>query len=41
MKKPQWANDDYAVGFLREAEEFIEGKASNKVARSKKPASQK
>jgi hypothetical protein len=30
MKRPQWVKDAEAAGFLREAEELIEGKASEK-----------
>jgi hypothetical protein len=36
MKQPRWAKDAEAAGFLREAKELIEGKASNSVDRSKK-----
>jgi hypothetical protein len=41
MKKPQWAREAESAGFLREAEELIEGESSDKVDRNKKPASQK
>jgi WD40 repeat protein len=40
-KKPRWAEDNWWTGFLREAEELIEGKAGDKVDRNTKPASQK
>jgi hypothetical protein len=30
MKQPHWVNDSEATGFLREAEELIEGKATGK-----------
>ena len=30
MKQPRWAKDAEAAGFLREAEELIEGKAAEK-----------
>ena len=30
MKQPRWTQDAESVGFLREAEELIEGKASSK-----------
>jgi hypothetical protein len=30
MKQPGWANDAEAQGFLREAEELIEGKGARK-----------
>jgi hypothetical protein len=31
MKQPRWAKDTEAAGFLREAEELIEGKAAGKA----------
>jgi WD40 repeat protein/serine/threonine protein kinase len=41
MKQPRWAEDAESVSFMREAEEMIEGKASDKVDRNKKPTSEK
>jgi hypothetical protein len=38
MKLPHWATNAKAAGFLREAEDLIEGKVGDTVDRNKKPA---
>ncbi len=35
MKQPRWANDEEAQGFLREAEELIEGKPPERMEKTR------